>query len=569
MTASPFTGRVLDERWEIGELFEQARADNSKLWTHLGRDRATGEQVLVNALRPALARDPAIRAEYAWGLDRIAGVAHPGVLRVLGHHIDDDAAELLFVSELLPWHSRTLARQLHEGAVYRETEVVAIGQLALAGLAAAHARGIAFGNVKTSNLLATRALDRVVHNGLPKPPFRFASIQQLGAYLGKPFACAPELIATGAFDARADIYGLGLVLYELVAGRLPFRASDNLGVFFTAIIEDELPPVRELAPDVSPRLAEVIARAVAKAPDARYQSATEMAAALAKAQPRAIAMLPRPRLAAMVATALPSPIAHAYAAIAVPLDDVGRLHRAVDAAQTCITFCASIVIAARARAKLDPVVPDAAARAQLSRPSLGHWLAIVREGTRSAPPGVPELADTMWVGGKPSAAARALDELVALRNDVRHGATPTGPAARRRLDEATALLERARRAPRPARAPLDRAAQARLHRRRLPVRGRRAARRRVAGAARGAAARRPAGVRRQGLRRDGGARVAAPVAPARRARQLPGVRGRRAVRVRVRIRRAHSLRVVAEGARAGDDRAVRRVPQAGPARLSA
>jgi hypothetical protein len=439
--ASPFTGRVVSDRYETGELFEHAHAARSKLLTHLGRDRATGEQVLVVVLRPELARDPAVRAEYAWGLERVAPLDHPGIAAIRAWRSDDAAGELVYITDVLPWHSRSIARLLRDGGVFRETEIVSIARLVLDALGHAHDRGIAFGNVKTSNLLVAPGAARVVNNGLPKPPFQFASIPQLGAYLGKPFACAPELIATGRFDARADLYGLGLVLYELVAGRLPHHAQDNLGVFFHSIIHDELPPVQDANPEVSTKLADAIARAVAKDPAARFASAAEMAAAIARVQARPVAMLTRERLVEMTTTAMPSPIAHAYAAIGAQLDDPARLQRVVDAASACVTFVGAVVVGARLRAKLEPIA-DAAARAQLARPSLGHWVAIAREGTREPLAALPELTDALWTQGRPSPTARAIDALVALRNDIRHGAAPSVGVARRKLDEHVPLLER-------------------------------------------------------------------------------------------------------------------------------
>jgi hypothetical protein len=435
-------GTVLSGRWEVGPVFEHAESRNSKLVTHTGKDRERGDDVLVVALRPEWASDPKVRAEYLFGIRAVTPLEHEGIARLRGHVLEEQAGQLCFVTELLPWHTRSLARMLGDGAVLSEHQAVALARQVLEALAFAHERGVVFGNVKPSNILVPKGAGRAVVNGLPKPPFEFSSIPQLGAYLGKPWACAPELLATGRFDARADVYGLGLVLYELAAGRLPYHASDNLGVLFSAIVREPQPPVAEQNPELSPRLAEIIMQAVEKDPARRFASAREMSAALAKVQARPIALLTPARLGDMVGATMPSPLAHAFASIDQQVDELARLQRLIDTAQACMTLIGAIVLAARQGAKLPPI-PDESAAASFSRPSLGHWAAIVREGTRGTTfEAVPELSSVMFVGGKPSSASKAIDALVTLRNEVRHGSTPTAATARKKLGEARAQLER-------------------------------------------------------------------------------------------------------------------------------
>ncbi len=144
VTATPLTGRVVAARYEVGELFEHALSLNSKLWTHLGRDRESGREVLVVALRPEWARDAAVRAEHEWGLDRIATLAHGGILAIAAREVDEATGANVYVTELLPWHSHSLARLLNEGAVYSEAQVVELGRLVLDALSHAHEREVVF-----------------------------------------------------------------------------------------------------------------------------------------------------------------------------------------------------------------------------------------------------------------------------------------------------------------------------------------------------------------------------------------------------------------------------------------
>ncbi len=431
-TRTELSGRVLGERWAIGDIFEFALSNQSKLWTHDAIDRQTGERVLAIALRPAWARDPAVRAEYEFGLDALGRLDHPGILPIRARFVDAVAGELVYITDPLPATTRSLSRLVIEGAVFSEAEIVAIASRTLDAVGHAHARGVIFGNVKPANIIVAAGRDAILLDGLPKPPFVFSSIMQLASYLGKPATCAPELIATGKFDARADIYGVGLVLYECVAGRLPFRLTDNLAVTLAGIVHDPLPPIEELVPDVSPRLAAVIACATAKDPAARYQTVEAMRAELERAQPRHVAVLTRERLQAAIVRTMPSPIAHAFAAIAREANPSAQLQHAVDAAHTTITLVGAIVAGARLDAKLPPIADAAAAKA-FARMSLGHWAGLIREGARD----VPEFA--AFVRAKPG---RAIDALVALRNDVRHGATPTSGNTQKLLADCVPSLER-------------------------------------------------------------------------------------------------------------------------------
>jgi serine/threonine-protein kinase len=163
---------------------------------------------------------------------------------------------------------------------------VAYGWQALQGLAATHDAGVLHRDLKPANLMLRPngdGTERVV-----LIDFGFASldgaagITRQGFVVGSLTYMAPERLRSEPIDARADLYGLAVVLYELLAGFAPFRADDD-ATLIGEVLEAAPQPLTEIVPDVPPAVDAVIRRALAKHPGDRAASATEMAAELAGA----------------------------------------------------------------------------------------------------------------------------------------------------------------------------------------------------------------------------------------------------------------------------------------------
>lgn len=144
----------------------------------------------------------------------------------------------------------------------------------------AHTQGIIHRDVKPSNVLVDeRGNCMLMDFGIAKMVESSNNLTQTGGILGTPAYMAPEQGRGGATDARIDIYALGVILYEMATGRVPFKAETPIAVLVKHI-NDPLPPPRVVNPNLPPQMEQVILKAMAKNPDDRFATAGDMVRAL-------------------------------------------------------------------------------------------------------------------------------------------------------------------------------------------------------------------------------------------------------------------------------------------------
>jgi len=156
----------------------------------------------------------------------------------------------------------------------------------LAGLGAAHAKSVVHRDLKPDNIFITRhGRAKILDFGVAKlasEPRDGTSRTRAGSLLGTPHYMSPEQAQSQPIDARTDLYAIGVILYEAATGQRPVD-GDSVFEILRKQVEDEPPPPRRLAPEIPPAYERVIVRAMAKDPARRWQSAEELAHALAEA----------------------------------------------------------------------------------------------------------------------------------------------------------------------------------------------------------------------------------------------------------------------------------------------
>lgn len=248
-------------------------------------DRALSRSVAVKLLSPRYEMDASAVARLEREAMAAARLAHPNIVRVLD--LGRDASGVFLVMEQLS--GEALDARLERAGPLSIEAAVAVHLQLLDALAAAHDVGILHRDVKPANVfltpLATGALlVKLFDFGLAylvEEPTQ-KKLTKTGMALGTPAYMAPERIEGQVADARADVYSAGVCLYECLCGELPFRAESAVALY-ARLMTEEAPPVRALRPEIPAALSSVVARALAREPGERFESARAMAEALRRA----------------------------------------------------------------------------------------------------------------------------------------------------------------------------------------------------------------------------------------------------------------------------------------------
>lgn len=205
---------------------------------------------------------------------------HPGCVRVFDYGRTTDHLQFIAM-ELI--EGPTLAHQLAGGARFSITRALWVARSLLAALAHAHRQGILHRDVKPENVMFARRGDapRVVLIDFGLARFREdGPLTAAGMCIGSPSYLAPERLLGRAYDVRADLYSVGVVLYEMLAGIRPI-VGDSPREILRSHLERPPRPLRAWRPDVPASLEAVVARALAKDPARRFGDAESMMSALA------------------------------------------------------------------------------------------------------------------------------------------------------------------------------------------------------------------------------------------------------------------------------------------------
>jgi len=246
---------------------------------YLAHDEKLDRDVAIKVLQPAKARDPAATRRFLREGRAAAAVEHPHVLAI--HQVGEDQGVPYIVMQRLV--GRTLKEAKRVGGRLPLAEVVRIGRETAAGLAAAHRQGLVHRDIKPDNIFLQDpdAEVRIIDFGLARAGGDGdLDVTLEGSIVGTPAYMSPERIEGRELDAQSDLFGLGIVLYELLAGRLPFEGT-SLVSMLAAIARGNPPDLGTIAPDVPEPLARLVMRLLAHDKAARPADAASVAAELA------------------------------------------------------------------------------------------------------------------------------------------------------------------------------------------------------------------------------------------------------------------------------------------------
>src|SRR5438132_3838057 len=236
-------------------------------------------RVALKVLDPALTRQPDFVERFHREVETIAHLEHPNILPVYDTGEDDG---LLYLVMLLV-RGGTLKDRLHlEPPPWPARQVLKLAQQVLTALDAAHQQGIIHRDIKPDNILLHGDRALLADFGIAKLMQGDPGLTVVGTFMGTPDYAAPEQVLALPLDGRSDLYAFGVVLYELLVGRVPYRADTPMGVALQHV-QGPLPPPLANNPDLPPQVAQVLVKALARERDDRYASGPEFAEALERA----------------------------------------------------------------------------------------------------------------------------------------------------------------------------------------------------------------------------------------------------------------------------------------------
>ncbi len=260
---------------------------------YLARDLQHGRQVALKVLRPEISDALGGGARFAREIAIAARLSHAHILPLYDSGTLDRPGATPVVFYTMPYvDGRSLRDRLHEQSPLPVAEALAIAAQVAAALDYAHRQGIIHRDIKPENILLAEGSALVADFGIARAleDAGAARLTETGLALGTPAYMSPEQAsASGKLDGRSDVYALGCVLYEMLAGEPPFTGTTAQAVMARHAM-DPVPSLRTVNPAVSPTLGRVVRRALAKVPSDRYPTAGAFAHALAA--PGAIAAEP-------------------------------------------------------------------------------------------------------------------------------------------------------------------------------------------------------------------------------------------------------------------------------------
>jgi eukaryotic-like serine/threonine-protein kinase len=282
----PLLGRVIADRFKITSLI--ARGGMGKVYR--AEQAPLGRACAVKVLNPNYNgdADPEFHRRFYREASISSKINHPNSVTIFDYGKTDDEIYYIAMEYL---EGQTLHHALRSEGTFTEERAGRVAQQICRALREAHALGVIHRDLKPANIFLTRHGDdgdfvKVLDFGLVKQLGERPEEQltQTGLFMGSPKYMAPEQIQGAVVDARTDIYSLGIILYEMLAGKVPFDRATSVNILMAHVGEPP-PPMREVNPNLlcTPTFEELVMRCIAKDPNERFTTMDEVLQALKSA----------------------------------------------------------------------------------------------------------------------------------------------------------------------------------------------------------------------------------------------------------------------------------------------
>jgi len=238
-----------------------------------GYEASLNRYVAIKVLADSLAHDEGIKERFLREARSMAALNDPHIIQI--YFIGDDEGQTYFVMEFVEGESLgSMLKREHKLTVEQSAKI--IQQTAL-GLATAHDRGVVHRDIKPGNLMITaRGGVKIADFGIALSNHDLSSkLTTTGEFVGTPGYLSPEVCLGKPVDQRSDIFSLGIVLFEMLTGKMPFSDESPLGLMLE-VVRAEIPDVRQLNADADAQIAGILARMIAKDPADRYQNCHDL-----------------------------------------------------------------------------------------------------------------------------------------------------------------------------------------------------------------------------------------------------------------------------------------------------